>query len=161
MAVHFGTDGIRGRAYEEISVDLAYRLGRAVGTVLAVPIFVGYDTRESSPVLSRAVLAGLAAVGAPGPNLGVVKTPGVGVIAPRRRGAGGGGGGAPNPFHDNGLKVLGVGGAKLDVATENAVENALNAAPGPVHHSFVDVDVDVEAEPAYAEHLSNLLPRDH
>ena len=58
MAVHFGTDGIRGTAYETITVDLAYRLGWAVGTVFTAPVYVGYDTRESSPVLAAAVLAG-------------------------------------------------------------------------------------------------------
>ena len=37
MTVRFGTDGIRGRASDEITVDLAYRLGRAVATVFSVP----------------------------------------------------------------------------------------------------------------------------
>jgi phosphoglucosamine mutase len=158
MAVHFGTDGIRGRAYEEISLDLAYRLGRAVGSVFSVPIYVGYDTRESSPVLSLAVLAGLADVGAQGYNLGVFTTPGVAVIAQRRGGAGIVVSASHNPYHDNGLKVLGVGGAKLDFATEAAVEAALNAAPGSSRDSFDEVAIDLEAEHEYAEHLRNLVP---
>jgi len=58
MAVQFGTDGIRGRAYEEITTDLAYKLGRAVASVFNAPVFVGYDTRESSPALAAAVLCG-------------------------------------------------------------------------------------------------------
>ena len=103
MTVRFGTDGIRGRAYEEISLDLAYRLGRAVGSVFSVPVFVGYDTRESSPVLALAVLAGLADVGAQGHNLGVFTTPGVAVIAQRRGGAGIVVSASHNPYHDNGL----------------------------------------------------------
>ena len=49
IPVRFGTDGIRGRASDEITVDLAYRLGRAVASVFSVPVYVGYDTRESSP----------------------------------------------------------------------------------------------------------------
>jgi phosphoglucosamine mutase len=158
MAVHFGTDGIRGRAYEEISLDLAYRLGRAVGSVFSVPIYVGYDTRESSPVLSLAVLAGLADVGAQGYNLGVFTTPGVAVIAQRRGGAGIVVSASHNPYHDNGLKVLGVGGAKLDFATEAAVEAALNAAPGSSRDSFDEIAIDLEAEHEYAEHLRNLVP---
>ncbi len=158
MAVHFGTDGIRGRAYDEISVDLAYRLGRAVGTVFSVPIFVGYDTRESSPVLSLAVLAGLADVGAQGYNLGVFTTPGVAVIAQRRGGAGIVVSASHNPYYDNGLKVLGVGGAKLDFKTEAAVEAALNEAPGPKHAHFDDVLVDPSAQHEYAEHLRSLVP---
>ena len=160
MAVHFGTDGIRGRAFEEVTLDLAYRLGRAVGTVFSVPVFVGYDTRESSPALSRAVLAGLSDVGAQGHNLGVFTTPGVAVIAQRRGGAGIVVSASHNPFHDNGLKVLGVGGAKLDFATERAVEDVLNATPPTNRTEFADVAVDPDAEHEYAEHLRSLVPGD-
>ena len=160
MAVHFGTDGIRGRAYEEISVDLAYRLGRAVGTVFSVPVYVGYDTRESSPVLARAVLAGLADVAAHAHNLGVFTTPGVAIIAQRRAGVGIVVSASHNPYHDNGLKVLGVGGAKLDFATEAAVEAALNGAPAAVHEDFVDVAIDERAGHEYSEHLRAMVPGD-
>jgi phosphoglucosamine mutase len=160
MPVHFGTDGIRGRAYEEITPDLAYRLGRAVGTVFTVPVFVGYDTRESSPILSRAVLAGLADVGATGHNLGVFTTPGVAVIAQRRGGAGIVVSASHNPYYDNGLKVLGIGGAKLDFATEAAVEAVLNDAPGPRSETFDEVSIDPHAEHEYAEHLRRLVPGD-
>ena len=158
--MHFGTDGIRGRAYEEITVDLAYRLGRAVGSVFSVPVFVGYDTRESSPVLALAVLAGLADAGAQGHNLGVFTTPGVAVIAKARGGAGIVVSASHNPYYDNGLKVLGVGGAKLDFATEAAVEEALNGAPGPSREVFEDVEVDRDAQHEYAEHLRRLVPVD-
>ena len=76
MTVQFGTDGIRGRASDEITNDLAYRLGRAVASVFTADVFVGYDTRESSPMLARAVLAGLRDGGAHGINLGYFTTPG-------------------------------------------------------------------------------------
>ncbi len=102
--VRFGTDGIRGRAYEEISVDLAYRLGRAVASVFSVPIFVGYDTRESSPQLAAAVLAGLKDGGAVSANLGYFTTPGVAVIAQQRGGAGVVVSASHNPYYDNGLR---------------------------------------------------------
>jgi phosphoglucosamine mutase len=61
MTVRFGTDGIRGRAHDEITTDLAYRLGRAVARVFTTPVFVGYDTRESSPQLAAAVLTSTSA----------------------------------------------------------------------------------------------------
>ncbi|HEV2427233.1 MAG TPA: phosphoglucosamine mutase, partial [Acidimicrobiales bacterium] len=118
----FGTDGIRGRYGDEVTTDLAYRLGRAVAEVFAptpeAPVVVGYDTRESSPALAAAVLAGLADGGAPGVDLGVFTTPGVAVIARGRGGVGVVVSASHNPFHDNGLKVLGPGGGKLDHATE-------------------------------------------
>lgn len=160
VAVRFGTDGIRGRASDEITVDLAYRLGRAVATVFTVPVFVGYDTRESSPTLAAAVLAGLRDGSATGVNLGYFTTPGVAVIAQRRRGVGVVVSGSHNPYYDNGLKVLGVGGAKLDYATEAAVESALNVAEGAPHAHFDEVAIDESAEREYLEHLRGLAPTD-
>ena len=160
VPVRFGTDGIRGRASDEITVDLAYRLGRAVATVFSVPVFVGYDTRESSPLLAAAVLAGLRDGGALGVNLGYFTTPGVAVIAQQRGGAGVVVSASHNPYYDNGLKVLGVGGAKLDHFTEAAVESALNVAEGPGDATFDDVAIDEAAEHDYVTHLRKLAPAD-
>jgi phosphoglucosamine mutase len=160
MPVRFGTDGIRGRASDEITVELAYRLGRAVASVFSVPVFVGYDTRESSPTLAAAVLAGLRDGGAAGINLGYFTTPGVAVIAQQRRGAGVVVSASHNPYYDNGLKVLGVGGAKLDHATEAAVESALNVAEAPTSTDFDAVAIDDTAEHDYATHLRALAPGD-
>ncbi|MGC1419243.1 MAG: hypothetical protein WA786_03875 [Acidimicrobiales bacterium] len=158
--MRFGTDGIRGRAYEEISVDLAYRLGRAVASVFSVPIFVGYDTRESSPQLAAAVLAGLKDGGATSANLGYFTTPGVAVIAQQRGGAGVVVSASHNSYYDNGLKVLGVGGTKLDHATEDAVTLALNAADPAPAASFAQPPIDESAEHDYADHLRSMVPSD-
>jgi phosphoglucosamine mutase len=160
MAVRFGTDGIRGRASDEITVELAYRLGRAVATVFSVPVYVGYDTRESSPTLAAAVLSGLRDGGAHGVNLGYFTTPGVAVIAQQRGGAGIVVSASHNPYYDNGLKVLGVGGAKLDLATEAAVEHALREASGPSDDVFPVVEIDESAEHEYVKHLRDLAPAD-
>jgi phosphoglucosamine mutase len=160
MPVSFGTDGIRGRAFEEITVDLAYRLGRAVAIVFSAPVFVGYDTRESSPKLAAAVLAGLNDGGATAVNLGYFTTPGVAVIAQQRGGVGIVVSASHNPYYDNGLKVLGIGGTKLDHATEEAVADALNAAaPAPLE-SFEEPPIDQSAEHDYAAHLRSMVPSD-
>jgi len=160
VPVCFGTDGIRGRALVEITPDLAYRLGRAVATVFSTPVFVGYDTRESSPQLALAVLAGLADGGATGINLGYFTTPGVAVIARQRGGVGVVVSASHNPYYDNGLKVLGPGGGKLDHATETAVTDALNAAPRGSRETFDDVTIDTSAQHDYAAHLRELVPDD-
>lgn len=159
MTVRFGTDGIRGRASDEITTDLAYRLGFAVASVFSSPVFVGYDTRESSPALALAVLAGLRDNGATGINLGYFTTPGVAVIARQRGGAGVVVSASHNPYFDNGLKVLGLGGGKLDHATEDAVTVALNAAPSPID-SFDEVVIDAAAEDEYVQQLRHLVPSD-
>ena len=160
MPVQFGTDGIRGRASDEITNDLAYRLGRAVASVFTADVFVGYDTRESSPHLARAVLAGLRDGGAHGVNLGYFTTPGVAVIAQQRGGAGVVVSASHNPYYDNGLKVLGVGGGKLDYTTELAVAEALNAAASAVSNDFQEFEIDESAEHDYAHHLRSLVPAD-
>ncbi|HEY5120488.1 MAG TPA: hypothetical protein VII84_02825, partial [Acidimicrobiales bacterium] len=160
MAVGFGTDGIRGRVPDEITVDVAYRLGRAVASVFSAPVFVGYDTRESSPQLAAAALAGLADGGALGVNLGCFTTPGVAVIALQRGGVGVVVSASHNPYLDNGLKVLGPGGGKLDHATEEAVARALNGAEHAGEESFEEPAIDETAEKDYAQHLRELVPRD-
>jgi phosphoglucosamine mutase len=160
MAVRFGTDGIRGRFGDEITLDLAYRLGRAVAAVFPAPVFVGYDTRESSPPLAGAVLAGLADGGAAGVNLGYFTTPGVAVVARQRGGVGVVVSASHNPYYDNGLKVLGEGGGKLDHATEQAVEAELNRAAPPGRDRFEAPPVDATAEREYVAHLRELVPRD-
>jgi phosphoglucosamine mutase len=160
MTVRFGTDGIRGRAYDEITTDLAYRLGRAVASVFATPVFVGYDTRESSPQLAAAVLTGLRDGGAAGVNLGYFTTPGVAIIALQRGGVGVVVSASHNPYYDNGLKVLGLGGGKLDHATEQAVTDALNTAPHASGATFAEFAVDATAESDYTAHLRSLVPGD-
>jgi phosphoglucosamine mutase len=160
MAVRFGTDGIRGRVPDEITIDLAYRLGRAVASVFDAPVFVGYDTRESSPQLAAAVLAGLADGGSVGTNLGYFTTPGVAVIAKQRDGVGVVVSASHNPYLDNGLKVLGPGGGKLDYATEEAIARALNDAAAAPAATFVEPAVDESAEHDYAAHLRELVPGD-
>ena len=160
MTVRFGTDGIRGRAYEQITTDLAYRLGRAVASVFDETVYVGFDTRESSPPLARAVLAGINDGGSVAVNLGYFTTPGVAVIAQQRGGVGVVVSASHNPYYDNGLKVLGPGGTKLDHETESAVTEALNAAAPAPRDEFDDVAVDTQAEHDYAHHLRALVPGD-
>ena len=159
-AVRFGTDGIRGRALDEVTIDLAYRLGHAVASVFDAPVFVGYDTRESSPPLAAAVLAGLHDARATGVNLGPFTTPGVAVIAHQRAGAGVVVSASHNPYYDNGLKVLGIGGGKISQDIELALTLALVAAPTASTSSFVAPSIDELAQHAYASHLRRLVPRD-
>lgn len=158
--VTFGTDGIRGRAYEEITIDLAYRLGRAMASVFTESVFVGYDTRESSGPLAAAVLAGIGDGGSSGVNLGCFTTPGVAHIAQRSGGVGVVVSASHNPYYDNGLKVLGPGGTKLDLATEAALTRAMDASPAAPNRTFVEPPIKLSAEGYYIDHLRSLVPVD-
>ena len=104
-------------------------------------------------------MAGLRDGGAAAINLGVIATPAVAVIAEERGGVGVIVSASHNPWEDNGLKVLGCGGGKLDQATETAVSNALEVAPshdGP----FADVPVDESGAEDSATRLISLFSPD-
>lgn len=70
MGKLFGTDGIRGIVGENLTADLAFQVGQAVGTVLMEEkgerptVVLGKDTRISSDLLEAALIAGLCSVGA-------------------------------------------------------------------------------------------------
>lgn len=124
----FGTDGIRGEVGTEVTADLAFALGRAVGHRFGGPgrtVVLGRDTRRSGEMLGAALSAGLAATGTDVVDLGVVTTPclvhastaesfaaGVMVSA------------SHNPAPDNGLKVV-VDGRKADDAAEAELEQLI------------------------------------
>jgi phosphoglucosamine mutase len=137
MTLRFGTDGVRGIANEELTVELVTALGRAAVRVLgAGPGFVvGRDTRRSGPMLEAALVAGLCAEGADALLAGVVPTPAAAFLAAERGAAAAVISASHNPFADNGVKLFAPGGRKIGEALENRVEHELTvlagADPGP------------------------------
>src|SRR5438874_3537580 len=78
----FGTDGVRGRANEDLSAYFAFRLGRTAGAVIGARdgsdrFLLGRDTRQSGDMLRCAMTAGFLSVGAQVVDLGVLPTAGV------------------------------------------------------------------------------------
>jgi phosphoglucosamine mutase len=119
----FGTDGIRGPAYEwPLNKSGAEQIGRAIGTQFAQEgehVVLGYDTRESSPMLAKALTEGLNASGVHVDDLGVVPTPGLAYTTAKTEArAGVMITASHNPAPDNGIKVFGPEGRKLSDATE-------------------------------------------
>lgn len=128
MPLRFGTDGIRGVANVELTAELALSLGRAAARVLPGTAFlVGRDTRRSGPMLAAALAAGLAAEGRDVVDVGVVPTPGLAWLAGNRQLPAAMISASHNPYADNGIKLLGPGGTKLSVDTEQAVQQSLDA----------------------------------
>ncbi|MCK5038164.1 MAG: phosphoglucosamine mutase, partial [Thermoplasmata archaeon] len=70
----FGSSGIRGMFGEKITTQLANEVGMAVGTVYD-SVVIGWDTRTTSELLSRALAAGLMATGAEVCIAGMTSTP--------------------------------------------------------------------------------------
>ena len=158
--MQFGTDGIRGRADDEITESVAYRFGYAVAEVFNDDVcFVGSDPRESSPRLVAAAIAGLEAGGSTVVHLGVITTPGVAVVAERRGGVGLVVSASHNPYYDNGLKLFGVGGTKLDTPTESAVQAAFDRAPA-LDGPFGETPVNSSGVAEYVDQLSSVIEPD-
>ena len=136
--VGFGTDGIRGRVGRDVTPALALQVGYWCGVVLPAegPVVIGTDSRSSGPMLVAALAAGLTAAGREVWQLGLCPTPAVpGAI---RRFAAAGGlmvSASHNPPHDNGIKVFGPGGAKLDRPRQEAIEAGLRGeVEAPAFH---------------------------
>jgi len=112
-------------------VDSVVRaLGRAAADLLGSDrVFVGLDTRESGPGLSRALAEGFAAGGLDVVQLGVVPTPAVAHLAAAEGAAAAMVTASHNPWWDNGVKLFSAGGLKLDDAIQAAVQEAWDALP--------------------------------
>lgn len=126
----FGTDGVRGIANDELTSDLAFKLGQAVAYVLTGElshkprIMVGKDTRISCDMLECALNAGLCSVGADVLSLGVIPTPGVAYIIKKHRAdAGVVISASHNSFEFNGIKFFDSNGYKLPDDLENKIED--------------------------------------
>ncbi|MEM8926169.1 MAG: phosphoglucosamine mutase [Actinomycetota bacterium] len=129
--IEFGTDGIRGRVGDQITVEVAYAIGRAAAEVVAAGrLCVARDTRASGEELARAVHVGAVDGGSDVLHLGVVPTP---VLASATVSEGIPGcmiTASHNPYHDNGLKLFNAEGLKLSPEEERAVEARINELMG-------------------------------
>jgi phosphoglucosamine mutase len=127
VSIRFGTDGVRGVANTEISVELALALGAVTAEVFGAScVVVGRDTRRSGTVLESAVAAGIGSTGAEAVLLGVVPTPAVAAVCAADDVPGVVISASHNPFGDNGLKVFAPGGRKLSDDQQAAVERRLD-----------------------------------
>ena len=116
---YFGTDGVRGVANQDLSPELAFRVGRAGGYVLTrhserkqPQVLVARDTRISGEMLENALIAGLLSVGIEVLRLGVVTTPGVAyLVRAQEADAGVMITASHNPIKYNGIKYFGAADA--------------------------------------------------
>ena len=125
----FGTDGVRGVAISELTVDLALKIGKAVANIFAPnggKILIGRDTRLSSPSLESAIAAGVTSCGVDAVLLGVVPTPAVAYLT--RTGKSNAGimiSASHNSFEFNGIKVFDSEGFKISDKNQNDIEDLI------------------------------------
>ena len=129
MGKYFGTDGVRGIAGEDLSCELAMKIGRGAAAVLTdnmgrkPRILIGKDTRISGDMLEAALTAGLCSVGADVESLGVVPTPAVAYLVRKYHAdAGIVISASHNPMEFNGIKIFAGTGYKLPDEVEALIE---------------------------------------
>src|SRR5690554_154087 len=174
MARLFGTDGVRGLANRDVTVELALGLAQAAAVVLGKGQFadgrrasgrrpvavVARDPRISGEFISAAVSAGLASSGVGVLDAGVIPTPAAAYLI--------GNIGADfgvmisashNPAPDNGIKFFAVGGTKLPDIVEDRIEEALsNGKLAPTGVEVGRINRFADAEDRYVLHLLSTLP---
>jgi phosphoglucosamine mutase len=163
----FGTDGVRGIANQELTPELAYKLGRAGSYVLAQQfqyprILVGKDTRVSGDMLEAALVAGICSVGASVLKVGVAPTPAVAYLTRHYEASCGVVISAShNPMEYNGIKFFSGDGFKLPDATEEEIERLVvdwvNLPLRPTGSDVGRVYGVVDAEKNYLDYLCGCL----
>ena len=132
MGKYFGTDGFRGEAGKNLTVEHAFRIGRYLGWYYGgehrPTVVIGKDTRRSSYMFESALCAGLTASGADAYLLHVTSTPSVsyvtraddfdcGIMISASH----------NPFYDNGIKLINSSGEKMEQEVLDGIEDYLDS----------------------------------
>lgn len=169
MARLFGTDGVRGLANKDITVELALKLAQATAVVLGhdarsvgnkPKAVLARDPRISGEFLSAAVAAGLASSGVDVYDAGVLPTPGAafltadidadfGVMISASH----------NSAPDNGIKIFARGGHKLEDHIEDAIEAQMSLPMlAPLGGAVGHVQRFADGEDRYIVHLLGSIP---
>lgn len=131
MGKYFGTDGFRGEANVNLTVEHAFKVGRYIGYYYGrghkAKIVIGKDTRLSSYMFEYALAAGLTASGADVYLLHVTTTPSVAYVT-RSEGFDCGImiSASHNPYYDNGIKLMNGNGEKMADEVTGQVEKYLD-----------------------------------
>lgn len=131
MGKYFGTDGFRGEANVNLTVEHAYKVGRFIGWYFGqehkCKVVIGKDTRRSSYMFEYSLVAGLTASGADAYLLHVTTTPSVSyVVRTEDFDCGIMISASHNPFYDNGIKLINDRGEKIQESVIEKIEAYLD-----------------------------------
>ena len=171
MARMFGTDGVRGVAGSELTIELATKLGQAGAYVLTkeqshqTTIIVGCDTRISGGMLANALMAGICSVGANAVYVGVLPTPAVAYLTRKHKvDAGVVISASHNPMEFNGIKFFNGEGYKLSDALEDEIEalikNDMKDVVLPVGSGVGRIDYRFDIREEYVSFIKKCVPVD-
>ena len=169
MARLFGTDGVRGVAGSELTIELATRLGQAGAYVLTKEqahqptIIVGCDTRISGTMLANALMSGICSVGANAVYVGVLPTPAIAYLTRKHKvDAGVVISASHNPMEFNGIKFFNGEGYKLSDELEDEIEelikNDMKDVVRPIGAEVGKVEYRFDLGRKYVEFMKETVP---
>ena len=143
MSHYFGTDGFRGEANKDLTVDHAFKIGRFLGYYYGrnhkAKIVIGKDTRISCYMFENALSAGITSSGGEAYLLHVTTTPSVSYVARTEDfDCGIMISASHNPYYDNGIKLLNSNGEKMEESVIDEVERYLDGEYGEVPYATGD-----------------------
>ena len=167
----FGTDGVRGIAGSELTIELATKLGQAGAYVLTketahkATLIVGCDTRISGGMLANALMAGICSVGANAIYAGVIPTPAVAYLTRKHKvDAGVVISASHNPMEFNGIKFFNGQGYKLSDELEDEIEELIRRDMKdvvlPIGFGVGKIDYRFRLKDEYVEFMKKTVPVD-
>ena len=119
MGKYFGTDGVRGRANEGLTLEMSIKIGQYLGWYYGkekhAKILIGKDTRLSGDMFELGLAAGATSMGAQVYLLGVCPTPAISYLVRKERfDCGIMVSASHNPYYDNGIKCFNHNGEKME-----------------------------------------------
>ena len=166
MARLFGTDGVRGVANRELTIELAMALGKYGAHVITkgkekAKILVGKDTRISGNLLEHALIAGILSTGCDVIQVGVIPTPAIAkLVKTLNADAGVMISASHNPVEFNGIKFFNEKGLKLSDTIEDEIESCIvnqKVLDNPVGLSLGHVSFYEQAERDYMDYVIKTL----
>ena len=149
----FGTNGVRGIANKDFTVELVIKLAASCGHMLGKKIAIGRDGRTTSPLFRGSAISGLLSVGCDVYDLGMLPTPAL-QYSIKKLGLNGGLmiTASHNPPQFNGIKVNAADGVEIPRSVEEKIEE-LFFAGGPKLKPWDEVGQihNLEVLPNYIE----------
>jgi phosphomannomutase/phosphoglucomutase len=129
---YFGSNGIRGEANKDLTIEFVSTIAASAGSLLGKKIAVGRDGRTTSPMFRDTVVSGLLSVGCDVSDFGVITTPALQYMISRSDLEGGIMVTAShNPPQFNGVKIMYHDGVEIPKSLEAEIEKLIDKGGPP------------------------------
>lgn len=158
----FGTNGVRGVANKDLTIELVSFVAASAGSLLGTEIAIGRDGRTTSPMFRDAAVSGLLSIGCNVHDLGVLPTPTLQYLV-KKLGLDGGLmiTASHNPPEFNGVKVMAGDGVEVPREMEDEIEELyFEGGPQPSTWDKVGTYTTQDATESYIKAVLSHVDKD-